>query len=93
MPHRHLPFLLCEHQLHQQHITHRSPVQPVWFWILSYTLTPWIGSITDFRDFARKIPGQDGSCRFENFLSVTRGLLANQDKFFPKDLHFDALLW
>ena len=88
-----VPFLLCEHQLHQQHITHRSPVQPVWFWILSYTLTPWIGSITDFRDFARKIPGPDGSCRFENFLSATRGLLANQDKVLPKGLHFDALLW
>lgn len=24
MPHRHLPFLLCEHQQHQQHITHRT---------------------------------------------------------------------
>jgi hypothetical protein len=55
--------------------------------------TPWIGSITDFRDFARKIPGPDVSGQFENFLSATRGLLANQDKVLPKDLHFDALLW
>jgi len=56
-------------------------------------LIPWIGSITDFRDFAGKIPGLDVSGQFENFLSVTRGLLANQDKVLPKDLHFDALLW
>ena len=49
-----------------------------------------MGSITDFRDFARKIPGSDVSCQFENFLSVTRGLLANHDKVLPKDLHFYA---